>query len=313
MDGRRLATIDVGTNTILLLVAELGKKGGFRFIEDRAEITGLGEGVDRSGFLGEGGQDRTLDVLRGYCERCRSLNVEEIEVVGTSALRDAANAGDFKVRLKRELKLDLRVLSPEEEARYSFLAVQRGLSLKAKELLVVDVGGGSTEFIWGRDKELHRWTSLQMGAVRLTERFLFSDPVREEEWSRLAEAVDDTLEGSLADWKEEAVFGAMVGMAGTFTTLSAVGKALVCYSSTEVHGSFLHREEIQRQIQIFKGRTIAERREIPGLEPKRADVILAGSLLIDRIMGLFHIDRVVVSDQGIRHGFLYDRLERKNG
>lgn len=129
----------------------------------------------------------------------------------------------------------------------------------------------------------------------------------------MAEAVDDTLEGSLADWKEEAVFGAMVGMAGTFTTLSAVGKALVCYSSTEVHGSFLHREEIQRQIQIFKGRTIAERREIPGLEPKRADVILAGSLLIDRIMGLFHIDRVVVSDQGIRHGFLYDRLERKNG
>jgi len=157
---------------------------------------------------------------------------------------------------------------------------------------VVDVGGGSTEFIWGRDRELHRWTSIQMGAVRLTERFLFSDPVREEEWSRLADAVDDTLEESLAEWKEEAVFDAMVGMGGTFTTLSAVGKALVCYSPTEVHGSFLHREEIQRQIRIFQGRTIAERREIPGLEPKRADVILAGSLLIDRIVGFFHIDRV---------------------
>ncbi|MCZ6450699.1 MAG: Ppx/GppA family phosphatase, partial [Deltaproteobacteria bacterium] len=112
MDGRRLATIDVGTNTILLLVAELGKKGGFRFIEDRAEITRLGEGVDRSGLLGEGGQERTLEVLRGYCERCRSLNVEEIDVAGTSALRDARNAGDFKARLKRELKLDLRVLAP---------------------------------------------------------------------------------------------------------------------------------------------------------------------------------------------------------
>ncbi|MFQ5916495.1 MAG: Ppx/GppA family phosphatase [Candidatus Binatia bacterium] len=313
MGGRRLATIDIGTNTVILLVAELNGKIGLRFIEDRAEITRLGEGVDSTGVLGEGGQNRTLNTLRDYCARCRSLNVKEIRVAGTSALRDAANAGNFKGRLKRELNLDLHVLSPQEEAWYSYLAVQRGLPLGAKELLVVDVGGGSTEFIWGKEGELHRWASFQMGTVRLTERFLLSDPVREEECTQLASAVDDELGGVLADWKTETVFDAMVGIAGTFTSLSAVKKSLVRYLPDEVHGSFLDREEIQRQIRLFKGKTITERREIPGLEPKRADVILAGSLLVDRIMGHFHLDRVVVSDQGIRHGLLYDRFERKHG
>ncbi len=313
MGGRRLATIDVGTNTVILLVAELIGKIGLHFLEDRAEITRLGEGVDRTGVLGEEGQNRTLNALRGYCERCRSLNVEEIRVAGTSALRDAANAGDFRNRLKRELNLNLRVLSPQEEAGYSYLAVQRGLPLGAKELLVVDVGGGSTEFIWGKDGELYRWASFQMGTVRLTERFLFSDPVREEECTQLASAVDDDLRGVLADWKTETVFDVMVGIAGTFTTLSAAKKGLIRYLPAEVHGSFLNREEIQRQIRHFKGKTIAERREIRGLEPKRADVILAGSLLVDRIMEFFHIERVVVSDQGIRHGLLYDRFERRHG
>ena len=313
MSGRRLATIDIGTNTVILLVAELNGTIGLRFLDDRAEITRLGEGVDRTGMLGEEGQNRTLNALRGYCERCRSLNVKEIRVAGTSALRDAANAGDFRNRLKRELNLDLRVLSPQEEAGYSYLAVQRGLPLGAKELLVVDVGGGSTEFIWGKDGEVHRWASFQMGTVRLTERFLFSDPVREEECTQLASAVDDELGEVLADWKTETVFDVMVGIAGTFTTLSAVKKALIRYLPAEVHGSFLNREEIQRQLRNFKGKTIAERREIRGLEPKRADVILAGSLLVDRIMEFFHMERVVVSDQGIRHGLLYDRFERRHG
>ncbi|MFQ5848966.1 MAG: Ppx/GppA family phosphatase [Candidatus Binatia bacterium] len=311
--ARRLATIDVGTNTILLLVAEVNGKGGLRLLEDLAEITRLGEGVDRSGFLGEGGQERSLDVLRRYCARCRSLNVEEISVAGTSALRDAINAGDFKARLKRELGWDLRVLSPEEESWYSYLAVQRGLALRSKELLVVDVGGGSTQLIWGKDGGWYRWASLQMGTVRLTERFLFSDPVGEEECDRLSRAVDDELGGLLVDWKKEAPFDTMIGIAGTFTTLVAVEKGLVRYALAEVHGSHLKREEVRRQIQVFQGKTIAERRQIPGLEPKRADVILAGALLIDRIMALFRMDRVVVSDQGIRYGLLYERLEGSHG
>ncbi len=305
---KRFAAIDIGTNTILLLIAELGEDGTFRLLDDRAEITRLGEGVDRTRQIGSEGERRSVRVLKGYLERCKNLAVEEIVAVGTSALRDAHNAEDFKARLKQELGWDLRVLSGEEEAAYSYLAVQRGLALEGKEVLVVDVGGGSTEFIWGRGGVLHRSISLNLGSVRLTERFLISDPVREEECARLAMTIDRELEPLRVDWTIEGRFQTMVGIAGTFTTLVAIEKGLRQYSHSEVHGSLLYRAEVLRQIQLFKTKTIAERREIPGLEPKRADVILAGAMLIERIMALFRVDQVTVSDQGIRYGLLRERL-----
>ena len=306
---KRFAAIDIGTNTILLLIAELGQNGSFQVLEDQAEITRLGEGVDRARRIGSDGERRSLEVLRAYLERCRNLGVDEIAVVGTSALREARNTEDLKARLKRELGLDLRVLSGEEEAAYSYLAVQKGLCLEEKEVLVVDVGGGSTELIWVKEGGLYRLASVDLGSVRLTERFLLSDPVRDDECARLATAIDRALAPIVFNWGTVTYFHRMVGIAGTFTTLAAVEKGLVHYSHREVHGSCLTRSQVQRQIDLFKSKTIGERREIPGLEPKRADVILAGALLIDGIMDLFRVDEVVVSDQGIRYGLLHERLE----
>jgi exopolyphosphatase/guanosine-5'-triphosphate,3'-diphosphate pyrophosphatase len=280
-------------------------------------ITRLGEGVDRTRRIGPDGEERSLVALKNCIQQCRDLAVDEIVVVGTSALRDACNAGDFKSRLTRELGLDLRVLSGEEEALYSYLAVQKGLSLEGKkDVLVVDVGGGSTELIWGKGEKLHRWASLDLGSVRLTERYLPSDPVREKECGRLTLMVDRELMRMLADWEADENFHAfhtMVGIAGTFTTLAAVEKGLSHYSHSEVHGSHLGREEVARQIRLLKCKRIAERREIPGLEPERADVILAGALLIHRIMTLFGIEQVTVSDQGIRYGLLHERLRTFHG
>ncbi len=184
-------------------------------------------------------------------------------------------------------------------------------------MLVVDVGGGSTEFIWAKDGKLHGWASLDVGSVRLTERFLASDPARREECDRLIQTVDQSLTKLLADWgalrqvKDESSRLAMVGIAGTFTTLSAVEKGLTHYSHSEVHGSRLGRVEVVRQVELYRASTIAERKRIPGLEPKRADVILAGALAIQRIMTLFDIDEAIVSDQGIRYGLLYERIANK--
>jgi len=307
-DTKRFAAIDIGTNTILLLIAELESDGSFQVLDDRAEITRLGAGVDRARQIGPEGERRSLEVLKSYLETCRSLGVDEIAAVGTSALRDARNTGVFKTRLKRELGLDLRVLSGEEEASYSYLAVQSGLALGEEEVLVVDVGGGSTELIWGQGGALHRSISLDLGSVRLTERFLLSDPVREEECARLTTAIDRELQPLLVDWGVGGGFHAIVGIAGTFTTLAAIAKGLRRYSHSEVHGSCLSRAEVARQVRLFKGKTIAERKEIPGLEAKRADVILAGALLIERVMALFRVDQVTVSDQGIRYGLLHERL-----
>ncbi|MFQ5903249.1 MAG: Ppx/GppA family phosphatase, partial [Candidatus Binatia bacterium] len=263
--------------------------------------------------IGPDAEQRSLKVLRNYLTRCGNLGVDDVVAVGTSALRDARNTVDFKARLKRELGLDLRVLSGEEETSYSYLAVQRGLALEGKEVLVVDVGGGSTELIWAKEGGLHRSASLDIGSVRFTERFLPSDPVQENEFARLTMAIDHELERLLVDWGRKACFHTMVGIAGTFTTLAAVEKGLNRYSHSEVHGNRLSRAEVQRQLHLFKGKTIAERREIPGLEPKRADVILAGALLIDRIMALFHVEQVIVSDQGIRYGLLHEWLRTCHG
>ena len=277
-------------------------------MEDRAEITRLGEGVDRTGLISSAGAERSLKALREYLRACRDLGVGEIVAMGTSALRDARNAESFIARLKRELALELRVLSGEEEAVYSYLAVQKGLQLEREETLVVDVGGGSTELIWAKEGKLHRWASLELGSVRLTERFLPSDPAREEECARLTQAVDQALTRLLADWGRPSSFNSMVGIAGTFTTLAAVRSGLREYSHSEVHGSRIDRAEVARQIRLYKTKSVAGRREIAGLEPKRADVILAGALLIERIMTLFHMDEVIVSDQGIRYGLLYERI-----
>lgn len=304
----RFAAIDVGTNTILMLVADLEADGAFRVVADRAAIVRLGEGVDRTRSLSAAGVGRALGALGDYVRVCRSLGVTEIAAVGTSALRDARNAGSFIDRLKRELRLDLRVLSGAEEAAYCFLSVEKGLALDAREVLVVDVGGGSTEFIWARDKKLQGWASVDVGSVRLTERHLRSDPVSPEECARLARAVDQSLAKLREQWGGKISSPAMVGVAGTFTTMAAVQKSLIHYSHAEVHGSRLGRAEAERQIALYRSKTVAERRRVAGLEPERADVILAGALLIERIMTLFRVEEAIVSDQGIRYGLLYEKI-----
>jgi exopolyphosphatase/guanosine-5'-triphosphate,3'-diphosphate pyrophosphatase len=311
--AQRFAAIDIGTNTILLLIAEIPKKGSFKVLEDWAEIARLGEGVDRTGRIKPEAQARSIEVLKNYLRRCKDLRVSEISAVGTSALRDARNSEEFKARLKQALGLDLRVLSGEEEAFYSYLAVQRGLAIEAADVLVVDIGGGSTELIWGKRERPQRAVSLNLGSVRLTERFLFSDPVRKDEVQRLVATVDDELESALNVWRSEGRACILVGIAGTFTTLAAIEKGLGRYSHSEVHGCRLSRAEVQRQIALFEAKSVAERKAIPGLESKRADVILAGALLIERIMTFFGAEQVIVSDQGIRYGVLHERMSRQQG
>jgi exopolyphosphatase/guanosine-5'-triphosphate,3'-diphosphate pyrophosphatase len=309
MNGKRLAVIDIGTNTLLCLIVELVNGGRFAVLDDLAEITRLGEGVDRTGRISPEGERRTLEALRHYVDRCQELGVEEIFAGGTSALRDAANSREVRERLEREFGIEARVLSGEEEAGYSYLAVQRGLNLSAQDLLVIDIGGGSTEFIWGKENGAYRWSSLDIGSVRLTERFLHSDPVRDEECRAMIETIDAAIKNLFDRWGPCDGL-TLVGIAGTCTTLAAVEKQLKCYSHSEVHGSLLSRGEIARQIRLYREKSVAQRRQIVGLEPKRADVILAGAYVLERIMAALRAEQLIVSDQGVRYGLLYERLDQ---
>jgi exopolyphosphatase/guanosine-5'-triphosphate,3'-diphosphate pyrophosphatase len=311
MISPRCAFIDIGTNTILCLIAELRDGGRFRVLDDLAEITRLGQGVDRTGLISDEGEKRTSAVLRDYLDACKTLGAGEVIAVGTSALRDARNCLEVRQRWRLELGLDVRVIGGDDEAVYSFLAAQRGLPLTGEELLVIDIGGGSTEFIRGNDSGVTDALSLNLGSVRLTERFLRSDPVRAEEVADLTSAMDSELAELAKHWRHLAVASTWVGTAGTFTTMAAVEKQLTRYSHSVVHGSHLTHVEVQRQVQLYRSRTLAERKTIPGLEPKRADVILAGACLIDRMMTLFGARQLIVSDQGVRYGLLYERLDRR--
>ena len=308
MISPRFAFIDIGTNTILCLIAELRDGGRFRVLDDLAEITRLGEGVDRTGSISLEGEQRSSSVLRRYLDTCKTLGVEEVIAVGTSALRDARNSLEVRQRWRAELGLDVRVIAGDAEAGYSFLAVQKGLSLSGQELLVIDIGGGSTEVIRGNESGVTRALSTNLGSVRLTERFLRSDPVSAEEFADMNSAIDRELDGLQEHWLDLRASAIWVGIAGTFTTLAAVEKQLTRYSHSRVHGSNLTHPEVQRQVRLFQSKTLAERKTIPGLEPKRADVILAGACLIDRMMMLFGARQLIVSDQGVRYGLLYERL-----
>jgi exopolyphosphatase/guanosine-5'-triphosphate,3'-diphosphate pyrophosphatase len=243
-------------------------------------------------------------------EKCASLGVEEIAAVGTSALRDARNSGEVLERWRQQLGLRVRVISGEQEAAYSFLAARQSLALEGRELLVIDIGGGSTEFIRGDAKGVSQTLSVDVGTVRLTERFLRSDPVTSSQCHAMSAAIDRALAPLGSRWLRDMPTLTLVGIAATFTTLAAVEKKLATYSPSEVHGSKLSLNEVRRQVVLYQGLTIAQRKAIPGLHPGRADVILAGAYLIEKIMMRCDTSQVIVSDQGVRYGLLYERLAR---
>ncbi len=309
MSPKRSAFIDVGTNAVLCLIADLRETGRFRVLDDLAEVAGLGRGVDQTGVIGAAGEQRCLETLERYRDHCRNLGVDEIIAVGTSALRDAGNSAEVRQRLQERLGFDIRVISGSEEAAYSFTAVQRGLSLSG-EFLVIDIGGGSTEFIRGNAAGMAEAVSVDVGSVRLTERFLHSDPVCTDEVNAMTRTIEQELASLQARSKMPDEALTLVGIAGTFTTLAAVEKQLEHYNHSEVHGSSLSLTELRRQIGLFRDKTLAERKQIVGLEPKRADVIFAGACLIEQqIMKVFRTDNVIVSDQGVRYGLLYERAD----
>ena len=301
----RVASIDIGTNTILLLIAELGK-GKVKSLVDVETIARLGEGVQKNRVLSPEAMTRGFQTLSHYMQRCRSMDVEKVFAVGTSALREAVNASDFLSMIEERLSLTIDVISGKEEALFSFLSVVRDLEESEKRsTLVVDVGGGSTEFILGNGDRVYGWASLPLGAVRLTEQFLLSDPVGQEEWQRMEKAIREEL--SEIPRVEEPVN--LVAVGGTATTLASVELGLRTFTVEKIHHFCLTGEALRNQLLLYRSKTIEERKNIPGLAPARADVIPAGGAILSMAMEKLQCPSVLVSCHGVRYGVLYKRLD----
>lgn len=301
----RVAAIDIGSNTVKLIIADRGEDGGFTPVFETAETTRLGEGI-HARRLREAAIRRTLDALRGFAATCRGKGVERLAAVGTSALRDAVNQQEF-VERARGVGVEVEPISGEEEARLSFQAVRRDPRwATAPAVMVVDIGGGSTEIIWdgGGPSEPPRWMSLPLGGVRLTEAALRSDPPTIQQMAEANAIAEQTLEV----FRPDAPNLNAVGVGGTVVNLAAVRHGVVDRSPERLHGSMLTSDDIEAQIGLFGGMTVAERQTVPGLDPARADIILGGAIILSQTLAAAGLDAVHVSSRGLRWGVLYDRF-----
>jgi exopolyphosphatase/guanosine-5'-triphosphate,3'-diphosphate pyrophosphatase len=297
----RVAAIDIGTNTVLLLIAEVGEGGVLVPILDRAEITRLGQGVDRTRALAPEAVERTLACLSRYAEDIARHEVDRLDIAGTSAMRDASNGGEFIARASSILGMAPRVVSGDEEASLTFTGGLLGLGI-AGDVVAFDVGGGSTELISGRvtgsTSEVRERRSLDMGSVRLFERYVRSDPPSSMEMSAVRAFVLDQLLGVAPPARGRP----LVGMAGTVTTLAAVAQGIAPYDPAKVHGMRLAAGEVAATARRLTELSLAERRGVAGLEPKRADVIPVGAAIVEAILGWARADEIIVSDRGVRWG-----------
>jgi len=301
--GRRCAVIDVGTNSVKFHVGEQSSGGRWRTVVDRAAVTRLGERQGADGALNAIAVARTADAITAMARQARRLGVSEIAAVGTAGLRRAPNAAELIDAVRARCDVEVEVLPEEEEARLAYVAATHGLEL-AGPLAVFDTGGGSSQFTFTHDGQVDERFSVPVGAVRLTERHGLDGATSRETVEQALRDVEAGLERLGGRDAPEAV----VGMGGAITNLAAVQQGLAAYDPEVIHGSTLSRNEVERQLERYRTRSAAERRAITGLQPNRAEVILAGACIVRSVLVLLGAEGLTVSDRGLRHGLIAERF-----
>jgi len=294
---RRTAVIDVGTNSVKFQLAQEGADG-WQPVVDRAEVTRLGEGLEATGQLGDAPIERTADAVAAMAAEARENGATKIVAVGTAGLRTASNRARFIDAVRQRCGVEVEVISGDEEARLAYVGAMSGLQLPDGAVVVFDSGGGSSQFTFAGER-----FSLDIGAVRVTERFGLDGPVDLQAIAGARAA----LEHDLARLKDHPRPDAVVGMGGTVTNLAAVSLQLSPYDPDRIQGTTLGRVEIDRQIELYRARDAAGRRELAGLQPARAEVILAGACIVRTVLELLDAEALTVSDRGLRHGVLIER------
>ncbi len=302
---RRVAVIDVGTNSTRLLVADVAG-GRVSPLERRSTVTRLGRGVDLSGRLATEAIEDVCGAIDTYVGLMEELGAEAVDVIATSAVRDADNGSAFVAELRERFALSPRVLDGSEEARLTYLGATSE-ALPSEPTLVVDIGGGSTELVVGRGSEISFHDSLQAGVVRHSERYIAGDPPAASELEELATDIRGLIEGSIGTGVE-ARRG--IAVAGTPTSLAAVELELEPYDPARVHGHTLTLPSIQRMLSRLASAPLAERVEIPGLHPDRAPTIVAGVVILVETMRAFGLEEITVSEHDILYGTAIAAAER---
>jgi exopolyphosphatase/guanosine-5'-triphosphate,3'-diphosphate pyrophosphatase len=298
----RVAVVDIGTNSTRLLIAEVDRQtGALKELVRRSQVTRLGDGVDSQGSLSEAAIDRVLATLADYRSEIDAHECESNLAVLTSAVRDAANGADFAARVRDDFGLDARVLSGDEEAQLTFLGAMSGRGATSDPTVVIDIGGGSTEFVIGREQHAGFHVSLPAGVVRMSERHIHSDPPEPAELQSLALDVRTILTRGLPA-EERASVEHGIAVAGTATSAASIDQELDPYDPARVHGYVLMLATVEMLLARLAGMTEAQRREVVGLDPNRAPTIVAGMVLLSEALRAFDLEQVEISEHDILHG-----------
>lgn len=302
-----VAAVDCGTNSTRLLIARRSPGGDIEAVDRQMRITGLGRGVDQSRRLADGAVERTLAVLRDYAARIGEAGVASVRAVATSAVRDAANGTEFLAGASAALGWPVAVISGQQEAEASFEGATAGLDPSLAPYLVVDIGGGSTEVVVG-SSDVEQAMSLDVGCVRITERFLHHDPPGPDELSAALSYVTAHLDDVSRCMPTAVEATTLVGLAGTVSTTAAVEIGLDRYDVARLHGFVLTKDAVEDVFRTLATEAADDRRHNPGLEPGRVDTIVGGLCVLVSVLRRLGFDRLVVSESDILDGLVANLL-----
>ncbi|MDZ7362616.1 MAG: Ppx/GppA family phosphatase [candidate division KSB1 bacterium] len=311
MKPQRLAAIDIGTNSIRSIIVEATGKKNFRVLDDEKEITRIGEGMGTRAHLSRAAMQRTLRALQRMTDIARGFGAETVQAVATSAVREAKNRDTFLRRVEDEIGLKVRVITAEEEAWLAFLSMLHHFDVGKERFCGLDIGGGSAALIFGLGAHIENIHCLPLGAVRLTEKFLHRDPVSPGEFKKLRRHIKQHL----LPIKNSGEVGAqmLIGSGGTLTTIAELHKAMQHEKYTGVHGYDMNRGQVKRVLDLLRRKSLKERRSMTGLNPDRADIIIAGVTVVNEAMKVFNINALKVSDFGIREGLILQMIAGLSG
>lgn len=296
----KIGTIDIGTNSMRLLIAEYVNNK----IENRNKYintTRIGQGVDKDGYITKEAMDRNLNALKEFSDICKEQNCEAVYCMGTSALRDSKNGQEFVKKAKEMANIDVKIICGDEESNLGFLGVLEGTEGDKKDnILVIDIGGGSTEFVLGNEEGINFCKSENVGALRMTEKFITTDPISEEDFNQMNYFIENTISSTLEILNNKKI-SKLVGIGGAITSVSAMNQQLEVYSMEKVHNSEVTKKDIEKILQNLKKMTLNDKKTIKGLQPKRADIITAGVTILNIIMEKLEFEKIMISE--------YDNLE----
>ncbi|MEK9628313.1 MAG: Ppx/GppA phosphatase family protein [Nitrospinota bacterium] len=306
---KKIASIDIGSNTVRLLILESKNNRDFNLLVSKREITRLGEGMDTQGKLADLRIQNTLKVLSDFRQTCLENGDPPLFAVATSAVREASNGKEFVQLAKAQTGIDIKIIPWEEEARLTLEGVFWKISDENRKTITLDIGGGSTEFILSEGKNIKGFCSTPLGVVRLTEKYISQHPVDEKEFQHLQTHLEKELrlvKKKLSTFSPEV----LIGTAGTVTTLAALKNNIYPYDPEKIHGSQFSFTEAESILKDLKGKSLDQRLQLKALERGREDLIIAGTAIVLETMRTFGCDSLTVSEYSLREGIILNALNK---